>query len=133
VKGAKLGAPTGANEKQSLERQEEALRARTAPRAPDQPADERINLSGLDAQGQPVYSDVAAAAGVDPAREAGDPYAKQDGPDPARVAAGRKAATDSRAERREGRVGGVAHHLRAGVAGRDDGRGVPGRRRPGRV
>jgi hypothetical protein len=29
---------------------------------------------------------------VDPAREAGDPYAKQDGPDPARVAAGRKAA-----------------------------------------
>jgi hypothetical protein len=92
VKGAKSGPPTGANEKQSLERQEEALRARTAPRAPDQPADERINLSGLDAMGQPVYSDVAAAAGVDPAREAGDPYAKQDGPDPARVAAGRKAA-----------------------------------------
>jgi hypothetical protein len=92
VKGAKLGPPKGANEKQSLERQEEALRARTAPRAPDQPADERINLSGLDAMGQPVYSDVARAAGVDPAREAGDPYAKQDGPDPARVAAGRKAA-----------------------------------------
>jgi hypothetical protein len=90
VKGAKLGPPKGANEKQSLERQEESLAARTAPRALDQPADARVNQSGLDAMGQPVYGDVAAAAGVESADSPGDPY--ESGPDPARVEAGRKAA-----------------------------------------
>jgi hypothetical protein len=40
--------------------------------------------------GQPVYSDVAAAAGVESADAPGDPY--DSGPDPARVEAGRKAA-----------------------------------------
>jgi hypothetical protein len=90
VKGAKLGPPKGANEKQSLQRQEESLAARTAPRALDQPADARVNQSGLDAMGQPVYEDVAAAAGVESADQPGDPY--DSGPDPARVEAGRKAA-----------------------------------------
>jgi hypothetical protein len=90
VKGAKLGPPRGANEKQSLERQEESLAARTAPRALDQPADARVNQSGLDAMGQPVYPDVARAAGVESADGPGDPY--ESGPDPARVEAGRKAA-----------------------------------------
>jgi hypothetical protein len=90
VKGAKLGPPRGANEKQSLERQEESLAARTAPRALDQPADVRVNQSGLDAMGQPVYEDVARAAGVESADAPGDPY--DSGPDPARVEAGRKAA-----------------------------------------
>lgn len=90
VKGARLGAPKGANEKQSRERQEEALAARTAARTLDQPADARVNRTGLDAMGQPVYEDVARAAGVEVADGPGDPY--DDGPDPVRVEAGRKAA-----------------------------------------
>jgi hypothetical protein len=89
VKGVKSGAPTGAKQKDSEERQEEALRRRVeAPReVPTDPlllAGENV---GRDAQGQPVYEDVAAAAGIEPA---------SDEPDPVRVEAGRKAAETRR-------------------------------------
>jgi hypothetical protein len=94
VKGAKLGAPKGASQKQSEERQAEALAARTLPRALDQPADDTVNTSGLDAQGQPVYEDVARGAGVEPAKGP-----SEGGPSSTQTREGSPAAKDNRASK----------------------------------
>jgi hypothetical protein len=85
AKGVKSGPPTGSKQEASEERQAEALRRRVeAPReVPTDPLLLEGENVGRDAQGQPVYEDVAAAAGIEPA---------SDEPDPARVKAGKKAA-----------------------------------------
>jgi hypothetical protein len=73
VKGAKIDHPSGATQKASEERDREIKQserdAAVAPPATDQPADGPADTSGQDAQGQPVAEDVAAAAGVVPAKD----------------------------------------------------------------
>lgn len=111
-KGIKTGAPTGATQKQSEERDAElkksereaalvgGLPAGTAA-GPDQPAVAFEDRSGYDAMGQPAAPDVALAAGVEPASDvrkgpAGSIKDRGDEPDPARVEAGKKAARTRR-------------------------------------
>jgi hypothetical protein len=77
-KGAKAGPPKGATEKESDKRHAEitASDRAAASVAVDQPADERVNESGLDAQGQPVDAGVAAAAGIESAEKPAEPVRK---------------------------------------------------------
>lgn len=67
----KAKAPTGASGPQSHKRHEEIVKsereARDTPQVLDQPGDENLDTSGLDAQGQPASEDVAHASGVEPA------------------------------------------------------------------
>jgi hypothetical protein len=72
AKGAKVGPPTGANEKKSAERDAELKKSeREASTPADLPAE--ADTSGRDAEGQPVSEDVAAAAGVESADKPAEP------------------------------------------------------------
>jgi hypothetical protein len=101
IKGAKVGHPDGATKKESEKRHEEITASDKAaastpaePAKADGTAGPGVNTSGLDAQGQPVSPDVAAAAGVEPAKKAAEAPAARSasGKDPKRVAAAKKAA-----------------------------------------
>jgi hypothetical protein len=75
AKGVKSGAPTGATDKESTKRHEELRKSEreAATEVPlDQPSDDGADLTGLDAQGQPLAEDAARAAGVKPAEKPGD-------------------------------------------------------------
>ena len=106
-----VNAPTGANEKKSDERQKEAqesIREALSTAEVEQPtpvatpaaANDRDNLDGLDAQGQPVDEGVAASLGIKPAdkpAESGKRPAKRK---PAKRKPAKKPAAEKPAERK---------------------------------
>jgi hypothetical protein len=72
AKGVRVGKVKGASEKKSVQRDEDLKRSeREASDAAALPDD--ANTSGLDAEGQPVAEDVAAAAGVESASRPAEP------------------------------------------------------------
>lgn len=98
VKRGKLGAPSGATQKQSEDRDRDLKQserdAALATRALDQPGDDMLETSGHDAMGQPAAEDVARAAGVTPADKPRDGAAskRSDRGSSSRSEAGKKAA-----------------------------------------
>jgi hypothetical protein len=105
VKGARMGAPTGATDKESEKRTEELRKsereAATTATPIDQPADDNVDLSGLDAQGQPLAEDAARAAGVKPAEKPGDTSERPVSKSPRRSATDRSAAAKKAARTRK--------------------------------
>jgi hypothetical protein len=75
AKGARVGKPKGASEKKSAKRDEEIRESERQAAGVVAPAGG--DSSGLDAEGQPVSEDVAAAAGVESADKPAEPIRRR--------------------------------------------------------